>query len=96
MSIVVVGTVAFDSIQTPRGKVERAVGGSATYFSLAASYFVPVNLVAVVGEDFGSVHRAVLEERNVNLEGLAVVKGGKVVWRGHPAQLTEKMLKAWL
>jgi len=83
MSIVVVGTVAFDSIATPAGKVERAIGGSATYFSLAASYFTPVKLVAVVGEDFGRSHRAILQEKNVDLDGLVVVDGGKTFfWEG--------------
>ena len=83
MSIVVVGTVAFDSIETPSGRVERAIGGSATYFSLAASYFTPVKLVAVVGEDFGHHQRAILREKNVDLDGLVVVDGGKTFfWEG--------------
>jgi sugar/nucleoside kinase (ribokinase family) len=83
MSIVVVGTVAFDSIETPAGKVDRAIGGSATYFSLAASYFTPVKLVAVVGEDFGPAHRTILHEKNVDLEGLVAVRGGKTFyWAG--------------
>jgi sugar/nucleoside kinase (ribokinase family) len=83
MSIVVVGTVAFDSIETPWGRVERAIGGSATYFSLAASNFTPVRLVAVVGEDFGAEHRSILLERDVDLEGLIVARGGKTFyWSG--------------
>lgn len=83
MSIVVVGTVAFDSIETPRGRVERAIGGSATYFSLAASNFTPVRLVAVVGEDFGAEHRSILLERDVDLEGLLVERDGKTFyWSG--------------
>ena len=83
MSIVVVGSVAFDSIETPIRSVERAIGGSATYFSLAASYFVPVQLVAVVGEDFGNEYKSILQEKDVNLEGLTVVKGGKTFfWKG--------------
>ena len=52
MSILAVGSIAFDSIATPAGKVENALGGSATYFSLSASYFTDVRMVAVVGEDF--------------------------------------------
>ncbi len=83
MSIVVVGSVAFDTIETPRGTVEKAIGGSATYFSLAASYFCPVQLVAVVGEDFGQEYRAILQSKNVGLDGLSVVKGGKTFfWHG--------------
>src|SRR5277367_3635086 len=54
MSLLVVGSVAFDAIETPFGRVERTVGGAATYFSLAASFFTRVNLVGVVGEDFGA------------------------------------------
>lgn len=83
MSIVVVGSVAFDSIETPIGKVERAIGGSATYFSLAASYFLPVNLVAAVGEDFSEDDRTILREKQIDLEGLTVVSGGKTFfWHG--------------
>ena len=87
MSVVAVGSVAFDSIETPIGKVERAIGGSATYFSLAASYFMPVNLVGVVGDDFLDDHRSVLLERKIDLEGLSVVSGGKTFyWQGKYGQ----------
>jgi sugar/nucleoside kinase (ribokinase family) len=87
LSIVAVGSVAFDSIETPIGKVERAIGGSATYFSLAASYFLPVNLVAVVGEDFSEDDRTVLLERKIDLDGLTVVDGGKTFfWHGKYGQ----------
>jgi sugar/nucleoside kinase (ribokinase family) len=83
LSVVAVGSVAFDSIETPIGKVEKAIGGSAVYFSLAASYFMPVNLVGVVGEDFSDDHRAVLTDRNIDLGGLSLVKGGKTFfWQG--------------
>lgn len=83
MSIVVVGTVAFDSIEAPWGRAERVIGGSATYFSLAASHFTPVRLVAVVGGDFCAEHRTILEERGVDLEGLIVETGGKTFfWEG--------------
>jgi len=78
-----VGSVAFDTIETPGRRVDRALGGSATYFSVAASCFVPVGLVAVVGDDFLDDHRAVLVSRGIDLEGLAVVKGGKTFfWHG--------------
>jgi sugar/nucleoside kinase (ribokinase family) len=82
MSIVVVGSVALDSVETPFGKVERALGGSATYFSVAASFFHPVKLVAVVGEDFSDEHVALLSSRGVDLEGLVRAKGKTFHWRG--------------
>src|SRR5256885_13885553 len=83
MSILVVGTVAFDSIQTPFGKAERCLGGSATYFSVAASFFTEVDLIAVIGEDFGDDDLAVFRGRNINLDGLKRVDGAKTFfWRG--------------
>ncbi len=60
MSILVVGSVAFDSIETPHGTVDHCLGGAATHFALAASYFTPVRVIAVVGEDFTAEHEAVL------------------------------------
>jgi sugar/nucleoside kinase (ribokinase family) len=87
VSVVVVGSVAFDSIETPIGKVEKAIGGSATYFSLAASYFMPVNLVAAVGEDFTEDQREILRRRNIDLTGLTIVKEGKTFyWHGRYGQ----------
>ena len=59
MAITVVGSVAFDSIETPAGRRERCLGGAATYFSLAASFFTDVRVIAVVGEDFGAEQEAV-------------------------------------
>lgn len=83
MSITVVGTVAFDAIETPFGKVDRCIGGSATYFSVAASFFSPVNLVAVVGEDFTSEDATVFTGRNINLDGLERVDGARsFFWSG--------------
>jgi sugar/nucleoside kinase (ribokinase family) len=83
MSIVVVGTVAFDTIEAPWGRADRVIGGSATYFSLAASHFTRVNLVAVVGVDFLTEHRMILEDRGVDLGGLNVEAGGKTFfWKG--------------
>ncbi len=83
MSITVVGTVAFDSIQTPFGKVDRCLGGSATYFSVAASFFSLVNMVAVVGDDFSDEHVSVFNGRNINLDGLQRVAGAKTFyWSG--------------
>ena len=66
MSLLVVGSIALDTVHTPFGVAEDALGGSATYFSYAASYFTPVRLVGVVGEDFPAEHRELLESRNVD------------------------------
>lgn len=84
MSVLVVGSLALDSIETPFGAVKDAVGGSATYISAAASYFVnPIRLVGVVGGDFPQEGLAFLEERKVDLEGLEVIKDGKTFrWAG--------------
>ena len=83
MSLLVVGSIALDSVQTPHGVVEDALGGAATYFSYAASYFTPVRLVGVVGDDFPPEHRALLEGRNVDTTGLVVEQGGSTFrWRG--------------
>ena len=82
MAILVVGSVAFDTIQSSFGKVEKILGGSATYFSLAASYFTEVRIVAVVGDDFTRQHEDVLRKRNVNLEGLQRASGKTFHWGG--------------
>ncbi|MHB9030816.1 MAG: PfkB family carbohydrate kinase [Candidatus Latescibacterota bacterium] len=83
MSIVVVGSIAFDDVQTANGAVEDAVGGSALYFSTAASLFCPVHLVGVVGEDFPAEEIAFLNARGVNTDALEVVKGGRTFrWSG--------------
>lgn len=83
MSLLVVGSVAFDSVQTPTQTRERILGGSATYFSYAASFFAPVRLVGVVGEDFPEEHIALLRSRQIDTSGLCVVKGGKTFfWKG--------------
>jgi sugar/nucleoside kinase (ribokinase family) len=83
MPLLVVGSVALDSVETPHGVVKDALGGSAVFFSYAASYFTPVRLVGVVGEDFPDSHRDMLESRNVDTSGLIVEKGGSTFrWRG--------------
>lgn len=83
MGILVVGSVAFDSVETPFGKVDEALGGSATYFSTSASYFAEVALVAVVGGDFPEKHVKFLRDKGVDLSGLKVVKEGKTFrWKG--------------
>ena len=80
--ILAVGSVAFDSIKTPAGEVSRVVGGAATYFSVAASFFTDVRVVAVVGEDFGDECRNVFEGRRIDLNGLQAVPGKTFRWKG--------------
>jgi sugar/nucleoside kinase (ribokinase family) len=83
MSVLVVGTVALDSVETPTETRHRVLGGSATYFSYAASFFTKVSLVAVVGEDFPAEHRHMLARRGIDLSGLTTQPGGKTFfWRG--------------
>ncbi|MGA1202366.1 MAG: PfkB family carbohydrate kinase [Planctomycetota bacterium] len=83
MSLVVVGSVAFDSIKTPGGAISEALGGSATHFSLAASLFTPVRLVGVVGGDFPSEHLDLLRSHGIDLDGLEVVPDGRTFrWSG--------------
>ncbi len=82
MSILVVGSVAFDSITTPFGAAERALGGSATYFSVSASFFSPVQLVAVVGDDFTDEEMKAFEGRPIDTSGLSRVPGSTFFWSG--------------
>ena len=82
MALLVVGSLAFDSIKTPSGHVDRILGGSATYFSLAASYFTQVRVVAVVGDDFTAEHEAVLTRRGVSTEGIEHARGNTFFWSG--------------
>jgi sugar/nucleoside kinase (ribokinase family) len=82
MSLLVVGSVAFDAIETPFGRVERTVGGAATYFSVSASFFTRVNLVGVVGEDFEREHESVFHGREVDLAGLERAEGKTFFWSG--------------
>jgi sugar/nucleoside kinase (ribokinase family) len=83
MSLLVVGTVALDSIETPYGKQDDVLGGSATYFAAGASFFVPVRLVGVVGEDFPLDRLDFLKARGCDLSGIEVVRGGKTFrWAG--------------
>jgi len=83
MNLLVVGTVAYDSVRTPFGKKDKALGGSATYFSMAASFFTDVALLAVVGEDFEEEDRRLLEERDIDLRGMTAVPGGRTFrWDG--------------
>jgi len=83
MSLVVVGSVAYDGVETPHGKVDRMLGGAATYISLSASYFGPVKLVGVVGDDFAQEDVDLLASRKIDLAGLERVAGGKTFfWAG--------------
>jgi sugar/nucleoside kinase (ribokinase family) len=83
MSLVVVGSVAYDGVETPHGKVDRMLGGAATYIALAAAYFGPVKLVAVVGDDFAQEDVDLLASRGIDLAGLERVSGGKTFfWSG--------------
>ena len=82
MAITVVGSVAFDSIQTPAGRRDRCLGGAATYFSLAASYFTNVRVIAVVGEDFGPEQLSVFQARSIDTQGLERAAGKSFFWEG--------------
>ena len=84
MGLVVVGSIAFDAVQTPFGQRERMLGGSAVHFSLAASFFTDVRVVGPVGDDFGDEEYAVLHDRGVNTDDIERVVGGRTFfWRGH-------------
>lgn len=82
--LLIVGTVAFDAIETPFGKTDKILGGAATYIGLSASNFeIDSGIVSVVGEDFPQEHLDLLTEHNVNIEGIEIVKGGKTFfWSG--------------
>lgn len=85
MGILVVGTVAFDSVKTPEGEANDAIGGSATYFSAAASFYAPVDVIAVVGNDFPLSSLDFLRERQVDVSGLEVKEGKTFRWAGEYA-----------
>ncbi len=80
--ILVVGSIAYDSIATPNGKVESTLGGSANYFATSASLYSQVNVVGVVGEDYNSADLTLLRDRKVNLDGLQQVAGKTFRWKG--------------
>ncbi|MCX6835049.1 MAG: hypothetical protein NTW07_07945 [candidate division Zixibacteria bacterium] len=83
MNLVIVGSVALDTVETPFAKVERALGGTATYASIAASYFASPGIVAVVGGDLERRHISLLKRRGIDLEGLQVVPDSKTFhWSG--------------
>ena len=84
MSLLIVGTVAFDKIETPLGKTEKILGGAGTYIGLAASYFTEkINIISVVGDDFPNKYHQILHDHKINTEGIQIVKGGKTFfWEG--------------
>ena len=86
MSLLVVGSVAFDGIETPFGKVERTLGGAATYFALAASHFTKVRVVGIVGDDFTEKDKAVFRARGIDLNGLEHATGKTFFWAGRYSQ----------
>ncbi|MDQ3636148.1 MAG: sugar kinase, partial [Acidobacteriota bacterium] len=83
MSLTVVGSVAFDALETPFGKRDKILGGAATHFSISAGFFTDVRAVGIVGNDFGDDDWAVFERHNVNVDDVEVVEDGKTFfWRG--------------
>ncbi|RKZ34541.1 sugar kinase [bacterium] len=82
MALLVVGSVALDTVSTPRGQLAEGLGGSAVYFSIASSLFTPVHLVGVVGKDFPEEHISTLETRGVDVEGLYIAEGKTFRWHG--------------
>ncbi len=95
MSLLVVGSVAFDALETPFGKVDRTLGGAATYFAVAASFFTRVNLVGVVGDDFTRRDAAIFRGRRVDLRGLERAPGKTFFWAGrYAANLNERITLA--
>jgi len=95
VSLLVVGSVAFDALESPYGKVDRTLGGAATYFAISASFFSPVNLVAIVGDDFTEKDERVLRGRGIDLEGLERAAGKTFFWAGRYSEnLNERVTLA--
>src|SRR5260370_6058536 len=95
MALLVVGCVAFDAMESPYGKVDRAVGGAATYFAVAASFFAPVSLVAIVGEDFTAEDEKIFRGRHIDTDGLERAVGKTFFWAGRYSQnLNERVTLA--
>jgi sugar/nucleoside kinase (ribokinase family) len=82
MSLVIVGSIAFDGVKTPYGEVNKVLGGSAIYASMASKYFCKTNIVGVVGEDFPKCHFDMLQKNNIGYEGLEIVPGKTFYWKG--------------
>ncbi len=95
MSLLVVGSVAYDALESPYGKVDRTLGGAATYFSIAASFFTHVNLVAIVGDDFHAKDEAIFHKRSIDIEGLERAAGKCFFWAGRYSEnLNERVTLA--
>jgi len=95
VALLVVGSVAFDALESPYGKVDRAVGGAATYFAVAASFFTHVNLVGIVGDDFTKADAQIFHGRTINLDGLERAAGKTFFWAGRYSQnLNERVTLA--
>ena len=95
MSLLVVGSVAFDALESPYGKVERVVGGAATYFAVAASFFAHVSIVAIVGDDFTEKDAAIFRGRRIDTEGLEHAPGKTFFWAGRYSEnLNERVTLA--
>jgi len=82
VSLLVVGSVAFDALESPYGKVDRALGGAATYFAVAASFFTHVNLVGIVGDDFTEIDAQIFHGRTIDVDGLERAAGKTFFWAG--------------
>src|SRR5438093_661034 len=82
MNLLIVGSVAFDSIKTPFGKVNKTLGGSASYFGLAASYFTRPGIVGVVGKDFPAGYKKILSKKNIDVSGIERAPGKTFSWGG--------------
>jgi len=95
LSLLVVGSVAFDALESPYGKVDRALGGAATYFAVAASFFTPVSLVAIVGDDFTAEDEKIFHGRHIDTDGLERATGKTFFWAGRYSQnLNERVTLA--
>jgi len=95
VSLLVVGSVAFDALESPYGKVDRALGGAATYFAVAASFFTPVSLVAIVGDDFTPEDEKIFHGRRIDTDGLERAAGKTFFWAGRYSQnLNERVTLA--
>src|SRR6201998_553714 len=95
VSLLVVGSVAYDALESPYGKVDRTLGGAATYFAVSAAFFTHVNLVAIVGDDFHSKDEAILRKRSIDIEGLERAPGKCFFWAGRYSEnLNERVTPA--
>jgi len=95
MPLLVVGSVAYDALESPYGKVDRTLGGAATYFAVSAAFFTHVNLVAVVGDDFHAQDEAIFHKRSIDIEGLERANGKSFFWAGRYSEnLNERVTLA--